>query len=233
MKISAIVPAYNEEKTILNVLYSIEEAGVVDEVIVVNDASTDRTPRLVQALGGNVKLVNLPKNRGKGAALKEGIGSATGDVILLLDADLIGLQPEHIYALIQPVVEGTADMTRGVFTNGRKTTDLSHKIAPGISGQRAVRKDVVERIPNLEKTRFGVELALNRFVKKNKLRMKPVEMVNITHRMKEEKFGLPKGFAMRLKMYWDILKFIGNPRKDKVKKEKVKKPRRKRKSQWH
>lgn len=222
MKISAIVPAYNEEKTVLNVLYAVEDAAIVDEVIVVNDASTDRTPRLVQALDNpNVRLITLYKNRGKGGALKEGIAASTGDVLLFLDADLIGLQPEHIHALLLPVLENKADMTRGIFTNGRKTTDLSHKIAPGISGQRAVRRDVIVSIPDLHKVRFGVEVALNRHVKKNKLRLKQVEMKNITHRMKEEKFGLPKGFAMRLKMYWDILRFISIPPREK--KEKVKK----------
>jgi hypothetical protein len=104
-------------------------------------------------------------------------------------------------------------MTRGYFVNGRKYTDISHKIAPSISGQRVIRRWIINSIPNLEKTRFGVEVALNHYIKKKKLKLKKVKLEGLTHLTKEEKMGFKKGIKARTKMYWDILKFFSKLKK--------------------
>lgn len=212
MKISAIIPAHNEEKTISSVIDVLLNVKIIDEIIVVDDASTDTTSSIVKKYE-NVKLINLSKNLGKGGAVMEGVRNSAGEIILLLDADLIGLKEKHIYDLIYPVLNGEADMTRGYFADGRKYTDLSHKIAPSISGQRAIRRWIMEAIEDLEKTRFGIEVALNRYIKKNNLRLKKIKLSGVTHLTKEEKMGFKKGVKARTKMYWDILKYLSKLQK--------------------
>ena len=112
---SIIVPAYNEEMTILETLarVSVQQIDDIDfEVIVIDDGSTDRT---VAKLETNpdlyTKLVRMPKNGGKGAAVKAGLGEATGDYILFQDADL-EYDPNDYRKLIVPVLEHAADLER-------------------------------------------------------------------------------------------------------------------------
>ncbi|ADD02457.1 glycosyl transferase family 2 [Thermoanaerobacter mathranii subsp. mathranii str. A3] len=202
--ISVVIPAFNEGKNIGRVLSVLETIDMIDEIIVVNDGSTDDTKE--QALKHDVKLVDLPKNQGKGKALKAGIDNAKGDIIVMLDADLIGLTEKHFVNLVSPVLKDEADMTIGIFSGGRKSTDFAQKVAPFLSGQRAIKRQFLENIEKMEVSKFGVEIALNKHAKKNKLRVVNVPLENLSHVMKEEKLGLIKGFYARLKMYFDILK---------------------------
>lgn len=205
---AVIIPAYNEEKTIGNVISSALKVELLSEIIVVNDGSTDRTLDIAQKY--NVKIIDLKENLGKGGALRKGVNFTDSDVILFLDADLIGLNPSHINSLLLPVLKEEVDMTIGVFNNGRFTTDLAQKIAPNLSGQRALKRNVFESISNIDLTRYGVEVALNRHVQRNNIVFKEVILNNVSHVMKEEKLGLLKGFSSRLRMYYDILKVMIN-----------------------
>ena len=104
MKVTAIIPAYEEEKTVASVIKAVQGCPQVSEVIVVNDGSSDRTGVVAGETGARV--INLPSNTGKGGAIKAGYDSTEADCLLLLDADLIGLTPEHIRALLEPVLRG-------------------------------------------------------------------------------------------------------------------------------
>jgi len=119
---------------------------------------------------------------------------------------LIGLTEKHFVNLVSPVLKDEADMTIGIFSGGRKSTDFAQKVAPFLSGQRAIKRQFLENIEKMEISKFGVEIALNKHAKKNKLRVVNVPLENLSHVMKEEKLGLIKGFYARLKMYFDILK---------------------------
>lgn len=205
--ISVIIPAYNEEKNIKNVLNVLKKINIIDEIIVVNDGSTDNTEK--EVLLFDVKLVNFDKNLGKGAAVKRGIQIAKGDVLVLLDADLVGFTPNHFCKLVKPVLENNCDMTVGVFSSGRKRTDLAQKIAPFLSGQRALKKDLFLEFINdkdIDILKYGIEIALTKYAKEKNLRVQYVQLENMTHIMKEEKLGFIKGFRARLRMYKDILK---------------------------
>lgn len=207
MMISVIIPAYNEGKNIKDVLKVLEKINIIDETIVVNDGSTDDTEKVVSLF--NVKLINLKTNLGKGAALKRGIQAANGDVLVLLDADLIGFTPEHFNKLVKPVLDNKCDMAVGIFSSGRKRTDLAQKIAPFLSGQRALKKDVLIDFINksdVDILKYGIEVALTKYAKEKHLRVQHVQLENMTHVMKEEKLGFIKGFKARLMMYKDILK---------------------------
>src|SRR6185312_11910371 len=147
--VSAVVPAYNESSRIRAVLEAILDAGIADEIIVVSDGSQDDTFAIAQSVQG-VDAVQLPTNRGKAYALKHGADRARGDVLLFLDADLIGLRPEHLRALVAPVVSGKAAMALGIFGGGRFWTDLAQRIAPNISGQRALLRNLFLAVPDLD-----------------------------------------------------------------------------------
>jgi glycosyltransferase involved in cell wall biosynthesis len=202
----AIIPAYNEEATLSGVLRAVKGVPEIEEVVVVSDGSTDGTAEVARAEG--VGLVELHENRGKGGAMKVGLDSTAADIVLFLDADLIGLTPTHVLSLLLPVRAGECDMTVGVFEGGRMATDLAQVVAPYLSGQRAVRAQILRDIDDMEVARFGVEVALTRHCKQAGVRTLEVALPGVTHRMKEEKLGLPRGLAARLKMYWEIVRSV-------------------------
>ncbi len=204
MSVSVLIPAYNEEKTIKDVIEAVKECKMVDETIVIDDGSSDNTYKKVEETG--VHLVRIPRNVGKGGALKRGIEESKGDIIVFLDADLLGLRPEHIEALIKPVMEGNAGMTVGIFKKGRKTTDLSQYLTPFLSGQRAIKRDLLSRFDKIEFTKYGIEVALTRYAKRENIKVEFVDLYDVTHLMKEEKRGFIRGFLERLKMYYQLLR---------------------------
>lgn len=206
MRIAAIIPAYNEEKTIGDVLSVVTECKQIDQVIVVSDGSTDDTVKIARQFGG-VEVVELMENRGKGGAMKAGLEHTRAGIILFLDADLIGLTGDHIDALLRPVLENETVMSLGVFEKGRVATDLAQKMAPYLTGQRALQRDILGHISDLDLTRFGVEVALHRYVEENNIPVALITLPDLSHLMKEEKLGLWKGLAARGKMYWEIIKY--------------------------
>ncbi|MEA4846609.1 MAG: glycosyltransferase family 2 protein [Clostridiaceae bacterium] len=208
MNVTAIIPAYNEEQTIAGVVNCVRNIDKIQKVIVVSDGSTDRTAEIARECG--VDIIELSENVGKGGAIKAGINECGTEIILFLDADLIGLTEKHVLDLIEPVIDNKADMTVGIFKNGRMVTDLAQKVTPYLSGQRAIKKSIIDKIPNIDITRYGVEVALTKYVEKFSVRVKEVDLPDMTHVTKEEKLGLIKGVHARLKMYWDIVKILSS-----------------------
>ncbi|WP_027307472.1 glycosyltransferase family 2 protein [Caloramator sp. ALD01] len=206
MFIDCIIPAYNEEKTVGDVIDVVKKVDCIRDIIVVNDGSNDNTSLIAKSKG--VKVVDNKKNMGKGAAIKIGLENSDADVILLLDADLIGLKPNHILDLLNPVLSNEADMSVGIFSSGRLATDLAQFVAPNLSGQRALKRFVLDTMDNMDITKYGVEVALTKHVQRMQFKVKNVEMKDMTHIMKEEKLGFVRGFKARLKMYYDILKCL-------------------------
>ena len=207
MKVTAIVPAYNEESRIEKVIIPALKTDMLSNIIVVDDGSEDLTSKVVSKY--DVDLIKLSKNIGKTGAVKEGIRYCKehSDIIVLLDADLIGLTPSHIKELILPVVEENIDMTIGIFKSGRYITDLAQTIAPNLSGQRAIKTSIANEILDLEISGYAIEVALSKLTKDNNLKVKNVIWRNVSHRTKEEKIGLAKGVIWRIKMYKDIIKY--------------------------
>ncbi len=206
MKITAVIPAYNEEKTLRGVLEPVMQCDEISQVIVVNDGSTDRTAEIAGEMG--VDLITLPYNQGKGAAVKAGVAATQAEIILLLDADLVGLTTDHIRALLSPVIKGEAMMTVGVFTEGRISTDISQQVAPVLNGQRAVRRELVVALPDLDQTKYGIEVVLTRYARTHHCKVVWVPLPKLTQVMKEEKLGFYQGFRARMRMYWQIIKVL-------------------------
>lgn len=210
MRVAAVIPAFNEEATIGEIVSACKQVPEISEVIVVSDGSTDQTAARARAAGATV--IEHAENRGKAAAMKSGLEATSAPVLLFLDADLIGLSPAHVRNLLRPVLAGEADMSIGVFGEGRVATDLAQILAPYLSGQRALRRELLEDMfreePEADQARFGIEVALTKYVKHHGCRVVEVVLEEMSHRMKEEKLGLVKGAAARLKMYYEILKYV-------------------------
>jgi len=207
MNVSVVVPAYNEAGRISAVLRPVVASPLVDEVIVVDDGSDDGTAEEASAFP--VDVIRLSENRGKAAALDAGVSRAKNDVLLFLDADLVGLRTEHVDALIRAYEERRLDMVVGVFSSGRKNTDLAQKINPYASGQRVISRALWERAKeNVGEMNYGIEMALSKLAAKEGWEKEYVKLEGVTHVLKEEKRGLAKGLRDRLKMYGDMIKWL-------------------------
>jgi glycosyltransferase involved in cell wall biosynthesis len=232
LRTAAVIPAYNEAGRITNVLSTIAQARLVDEIVVVTDGCSDSTADEARGLGARLargevlhatgepstiplRVLELPQNIGKGGAMTYGAHRTEAEVLLFLDADLIGLRPEQVDSLLEPMlrrdVEQRADMTLGLFGAARGGImgwwlSVCHRKWDGITGQRAIRRDVFLAVPGLTRSRFGVETAITRYVRCVwKLRTENVTLHNLTHPMKEEKIGLVRGFKHRMEMYLQIV----------------------------
>lgn len=204
--VSAIVPAYNEAQNVLSVLNVLKEVPEIGEIIVVDDGSTDDTAQ-VSRTGGAI-VVAMPENVGKGGAMKAGAAIAQGDVVLFLDADLVGLTVDHVRELIVPVMGGETEATVGIFEGGRASTDWAQALAPFLSGQRALRRQLLVGFEHIDMAGYGVELQLHRQLKRLGISPREVVLRDVTQVVKEEKLGLVKGFSARIRMYWEIIREI-------------------------
>lgn len=116
MKLSVIIPAHNEEESVASVLENVLALPIDLEVILVNDASTDGTFEIIDELGlANVKVIHHETNRGKGAAVRSGLDKASGDVVVIQDADL-EYDPSDLPRLLAPIAEGRTKVVYGVRT---------------------------------------------------------------------------------------------------------------------
>lgn len=204
MTFLALIPAFNEEATVGEVVRVCRAAPSVSRVLVVSDGSTDHTAQEARKQGAQV--IELPQNQGKDKALQAGIEADYADYLVLVDADLIGLQPRHVEALIEPIRMKKADTTVGVFTKGRLMTDWAQSLTPFLNGQRVVSRTVwIEAISPALGVGFGVETVLERYIRQKGLNVVRVPLAGVTQRRKEEKYGFWRGFRYRLRMYRQIL----------------------------
>lgn len=204
LQTAIIIPAYNEGTRLAAVLATIAQLPAEWEVIVVDDGSQDNTAEMARGYP-RIEVLRLSANRGKGAAMCAGVALTQAEVLVFLDADLRGLEPEHVLDLVAPVAAGSAEMSVGVFRGGRGSTDFSHVIAPWISGQRAIRRELFLSLDAAGTSRQGIELLLTRAARERGWRVDYLPWQGVTHAMKEEKLGLIAGHLARWRMYREIL----------------------------
>lgn len=206
-KVSCIIPAYNEGPRIANVLQVVFKHPLIDEVIVVDDCSKDNTAEVVKRFK-RVRLIIHGENKGKSQTVVTGINQSMGDFIFLLDADLIGLSPPDISALIEPVISGKADISISL----RKNAPWIYKQIKidFISGERVFPKIFIQdHLNEIQKlARFGLESFLNKLIIKNRYRVKIVYWENVVSLWKYKKGGLLLGLKSDFFMILDILKTI-------------------------
>jgi glycosyltransferase involved in cell wall biosynthesis len=114
VKLSVVIPVYNEEATIRQVLENVAALPIATEIIVIDDASTDGTRQALAEYEHrrNISVIFKPRNEGKGAALRTGFRRVSGDVVIVQDADL-EYDPSDILSVIQPIIDGQADVVYG------------------------------------------------------------------------------------------------------------------------
>ena len=205
--VAILIPALNEAATVGHVIEVALESQL-GLVLVIDDASSDGTAPVAKKAGAEVLI--LKENLGKAGAVYEGASFLYADILILIDADLIGLKPKHLIDLAQPLLNNTADMTRGDFKGGRWQTDVSQAITPVLNGQRAIWREQLLAIPDLREQGYGLEVTIAKVAKQEQWRVEHVPLVGVSQIMKEEKEGRKgfKGFLLRLDMYWQIIRSV-------------------------
>jgi glycosyltransferase involved in cell wall biosynthesis len=174
MKLSVIIPVYNEAKTILEVIRRVKETPFEKEIIVVDDYSTDGTAELIRKNGEGMTTLFHEKNQGKGAAIRTAIPHITGEITIIQDADL-EYHPSEYPRLISPIMDGVADVVYGSrfqggthrvlyfwhFVGNQIITTLSNmltdlNLSDMETGYKVFRSEVLKKI-KIESRRFGFE----------------------------------------------------------------------------
>jgi len=138
--VSVIVPVFNEERTVAGVVDVLLKNSLINEVVCVNDGSTDGSLAVLKKFGKKIRLVDLEKNRGKGFALVAGIKEAKGEIIAFIDADLVNLSDDHIETLLEPILENKVKAVLGYPTKGWFLPNVFSQL----TGERAYyKKDLV------------------------------------------------------------------------------------------
>ena len=144
---------------------------LVDEVIVVDNASTDATAAVAAAHGARVVV---EERKGKGEAMRAGVPATDAEHVVFLDADLLGLRPEHVDGLVAPVVAGRAAMACGLFDRGPVANPIFLEGLPVLTGQRALRRELFDALDQEDLSGYRVEAALNSLVAERELRRRDV-----------------------------------------------------------
>lgn len=215
-KLSIVMPVYNEKDLVIDVLKKVREIkidGVDIELIVVDDCSKDGTTEIIKKKASKYadKILYHSVNQGKGAALKTGFKEATGDVIIVQDADF-EYDPLEIPSVVMPIFEGKADVVYGSrFLDGEslgyKQNQIANKVLTGLSNfmtglkvtdmetcYKAFKADIIQSIDIKEK-RFGFEPEITAKISKKKVKLIEVP-IHYYPRTKEEgkKINMKDGF---------------------------------------
>lgn len=191
LTVSVIIPAFNEEKTVAHVVKVVKSLNYINEVIVVDDGSSDQTATLASKAGATV--ITHMKNRGKGAAIKTGFKNSKGDIVVFLDADLQNLTKTQVDNIIKPIMNGDADITKTKFKReAGRVTELTAKpllnfffpeikFDQPLSGQFAAKRKFLNKI-KLEDD-YGVDVGIVLDADVLGMRVKEVDIGKIDHIM--------------------------------------------------
>jgi glycosyltransferase involved in cell wall biosynthesis len=206
IKVSAVIAAYNEEPRIAGVLSVLEDHQLIDEVIVVNDGSIDKTSDVAKRF--NVILIENKICMGKTFSLKRGLEKSKNEVILFLDADLVGLTKQNINDLINPVLNGQVEWILSLRGNSYGYMKLFK--VDWISGERVVRKYLLNDplIWSKIEIGFSFETLMNKSFIDRDITFQSISLPNLKAVNKSGKIGLLKGWRDNLKMTRQILKVL-------------------------
>lgn len=193
--ISVIVPVFNEERTIPSIIEIVRTWGRAHDVIVIDDGSTDTTRSAIRQFSSSVTLIDLPENTGKGNAVAQGILKATGEIIMFLDGDIVGLTHHDLDTLVDTFLSKKAAM---VCANTRMDGSLETDFFNGLTGLRVMNKcDLLPLVPLMTSIGFGLELLLNDALKKKKIVF--IRLPHVYILSKFEKQSMPQAVVSYVK----------------------------------
>jgi glycosyltransferase involved in cell wall biosynthesis len=223
MKLSVIIPIFNEKFTLKEIISRVQATGIPDEIILVDDGSSDGTINIVKEDEGKegFRIIIHNKNQGKGAAVRSGLNAATGDVLLIQDADL-EYDPRDYPALLKPIEEGLADVVYGSrFLGGsRRVAMFWHMVANKLltlftnvlyntiltdmeTGYKVFKKEVVEDMP-LHAKRFEFEPEFTAKILKRNFR---IFEVPISFNPRDYEEGKKIGLSDAFEAIWALIKY--------------------------
>jgi glycosyltransferase involved in cell wall biosynthesis len=224
-KLSVVIPVYNEERWIREVVRRVRAVDIPKEVLIVDDCSTDGTRAILRELEGNdVRVFYQPHNQGKGAALREGFRQATGDVVLVQDADL-EYDPAEYPRLLQPILEDRADVVYGSrfvgeyhrvlyfwhYVANKALTLLSNmftnlNLTDMETCYKLFRREVLQDI-RLKSNRFGFEPEITAKIARRRNPSWRIYEVPISYSGRTYEEGKKIGFKDALSAFYCILRF--------------------------
>jgi glycosyltransferase involved in cell wall biosynthesis len=192
MKLSIVIPCYNEKDTIREIISAVENAPYPDkEIIIVDDCSTDGTVEIIESslIGKIDQLIKHSVNQGKGAALRSGFAKATGDIVIIQDADM-EYDPNEYGILVGPIINGRADVVYGsrfIGDRPHRVLYFWHRLGNGLltllsnmftnlnltdmeTCYKVFRREIIQSI-NIEENRFGFEPEITAKISRLNLRI--------------------------------------------------------------
>jgi glycosyltransferase involved in cell wall biosynthesis len=203
MKVSVVIPVYNEANTVAEILRRVQAVKLKKEIIVVDDGSTDGTSQLLSGYGKHkkedpIKVFQHKRNRGKGAALRTGFEAITGDVVIIQDADL-EYDPREYPKLLKPILDGEADVVYG-----SRFLGLPWGAHPDMeTGFKVFRAEILRKT-RLISDRFGFEPEITAKIAKMGFR---VHEVPISYSGRSYRDGKKIGWRDGVSALWSIVRF--------------------------
>lgn len=224
--VSVVMPVFNERATVEEVVHAVLAQRPVQQLIVVDDASSDGSGEILEKLAtgeSRIQVVRHQENQGKGAALRSGIAQAMGDIVIIQDADL-EYDPAEYYLLLDPILSGKADAVYGSRFRGglgaHRVLYFWHSIGNGLltlcsnmatdlnltdmeTCYKAFRREVIRSI-KIEENRFGFEPEITAKLARQKLR---IYEVGISYNGRTYAEGKKIGWRDGVRALWCILKY--------------------------